>query len=86
VSNRLEDEAMTKKASKLDLRPAYGVTVIVLIALAVLVWIGTTPLYSFLTASALSSEAFREVWWRPIELLVTSTACRWLLRNDANRP
>jgi low affinity Fe/Cu permease len=38
---------MTKKASKLDLGSAYAVTVIVLIALAVLVWIGTTPLYSF---------------------------------------
>ena len=38
---------MTKKASKLDLGPAYAVTVIVLIALAVFVWIGTAPLYSF---------------------------------------
>jgi hypothetical protein len=37
---------MNNKAPKaLDLRPVYAVTVIVLIALAVLVWIVATPLY-----------------------------------------
>ena len=39
-------EAMKNKAPKaLDLRPVYAVTVIVLIALAVLIWIVATPLY-----------------------------------------
>ena len=39
-------EAMKNKAPKaLDLRPVYAVTVLVLIALAVLIWIVATPLY-----------------------------------------
>ena len=39
---------MKDKAPKpLDLRPAYAMTVIVLIALAVLIWIAVRPLHSY---------------------------------------